>query len=346
MFITRRLLLFGVFLFFFSLAVCAQLLCAQLVCAQTSDGDSDVLQADGQGPTLGESDVTYWEFGLKIQSQGNSSGITATIPIPVDWPEQTVEIVQEKKTDNLRRLSYNNLTKPMKQLMIKANRLADGEVAQATVVFRVNKKYIEAPLDASHLHIAQTPPSNTRPYLRPSPYIESNHPRIKEIAEREFDFGDELSDYEKVEAIYRWVRERVEYEFDPVIHECLEALDSGKGDCEELSSLFIAFCRVKKIPARAVWIPGHTYPEFYLQDEQKRGHWIPCQAAGEYCFGGMPESRPILQKGDKFKVPGSREPLRYVRPMLTAKDATGGLSIEWIGRQLTEDEVAQMTSGK
>ena len=56
----------------------------------------------------------------------------------------------------------------------------------------------------------------------------------------------------------------------------------------------------------------------------------------------MPEMRPILQKGDKFKVPGSKKPSRYVQPMLTAKDATGGLSIEWIGRQLTEEEVERL----
>lgn len=83
-----------------------------------------------------------------------------------------------------------------------------------------------------------------------------------------------------------------------------------------------------------------------MQDEQEQGHWIPCQAAGEYCFGAMREARPILQKGDKFKVPGNKKPQRYVQPMLTAKDATGGLSIEWISRQLTEQEVAQRTTDK
>ncbi len=331
---------------FWFLFVAISVCWSPVVTAQLGDDDSPLELKDEMGPTLGETRETYWEFGLKIQSNGNSSGITATIPIPVDWPEQKVEIVLENKTDNLRRLSYNNLTRPMKQLMIKANRLADGEVAQASVIFRVDKSDVDPPVDPKRLHFAKSPPSNTRPFLRPSPYIESNHPRIKAIAEQEFDFGDDVSDYEKVEKIYDWVRTRVEYEFDPVIHECLEALDSGKGDCEELSSLFIAFCRVKNIPARAVWIPGHTYPEFYMEDEQEQGHWIPCQAAGEYCFGGMTEDRPILQKGDKFKVPGNKKPQRYVQPMLTAKDATGGLSIEWIGRQLTEEEVAQRTTGK
>ena len=42
------------------------------------------------------------------------------------------------------------------------------------------------------------------------------------------------------------------------------ALRDGTGDCEELSSLFIALCRAHGIPARTVWVPDHCYPEFYL----------------------------------------------------------------------------------
>ncbi|MCH2178287.1 MAG: transglutaminase domain-containing protein [Mariniblastus sp.] len=313
-----------------------------LAVAQLHESGASLNVEDELGPRLGETHVTYWEFGLKIKSNGQSSGITATVPVPVDWPEQIVEVIKEKKTDNVRRLSYNNLAKPMKQLVIKANRLDDGEVAQASVVFRVAKRFIESPEDPQRLQFSNSIPVNLKQYLRPSPYIESNDPKLKAIAKREFSFGDDVSDYDTVERIYTWVRDKVEYEFDPVIHECLEALESGKGDCEELSSLMIAFCRIKNIPARAVWIPGHTYPEFYLEDKKGTGHWVPCQAAGDYCFGAMPEMRPILQKGDKFKVPGSKKPLRYVQPMLTAKDATGGLSIEWIGRQLTEEEVERL----
>ena len=313
-----------------------------LAAAQLNEEPALLQRDEEQGPSLGETHVSYWEFGLKIQSNGQSSGITATVPVPVDWPEQAVEVVKERKTDNVRRLSYNTIAKPMKQLVIKANRLGNGEVAQASVVFRVVKRFVDSPKDPQRLQFAKSIPSNIKQYLRPSPYIRSNDPKLKAIAEQEFSFGDDVTDYDTVERIYSWVRDKVEYEFDPVIHECLEALESGKGDCEELSSLMIAFCRVKNIPARAVWIPGHTYPEFYMEDDKGTGYWVPCQAAGDYCFGAMPEMRPILQKGDKFKVPGSKKPLRYVQPMLTAKDSTGGLSIEWIGRQLTEEEVTRL----
>jgi hypothetical protein len=83
-------------------------------------------------------------------------------------------------------------------------------------------------------------------------------------------------------------------------------------------------CRINDVPARTVWIPGHCYPEFYLVDADGTGHWFPCQVAGTRAFGNMPEHRPILQKGDNFRVPEFRERQRYVAEHLTIRDAPGG----------------------
>ena len=86
--------------------------------------------------------------------------------------------------------------------------------------------------------------------------------------------------WDRAAALFDWVRENVKYEFAEKIKPAVQALDDKQGDCEELSSLVIALCRAKKIPARAVWVPGHCYPEFYLTDDKGQGHWFPCQAAG------------------------------------------------------------------
>ena len=168
-----------------------------------------------------------------------------------------------------------------------------------------------------------------RTYLGTSPFIETTHPRIKQVAQS-IAF-DQPSDWQNVESIFNWVRENVSYEFDEQIKTCLTALDNRKGDCEELSSLFIALCRAKGIPARAVWIPGHTYPEFYLEDNQGKGHWLPCQVAGgDHDFGRMPEDKPILQKGDRFKIPGHTKMQRYARPTLSARSASASPSLKWV----------------
>ena len=127
------------------------------------------------------------------------------------------------------------------------------------------------------------------------------------------------------------VQENVKYEFSTEIHPAVDALKAGKGDCEELTSLFIAFCRANKIPARAVWVPDHCYPEFYLQDGQGRGTWFPCQAAGDgHIFGWMDEKRPILQKGDNFKVPEEKGPQRYVKQFLKAANAEANPDVRFV----------------
>lgn len=294
-------------------------------------------------PRYSEPVTIYYEIGLKIKSNGNASGIVGMVPIPIDWPEQTVTVVKEIKTDNLKKFSYKDLTRETRQLVLKANRLSGGETAQGSVLMKIEKRNLLAPESVEELKLAKKIPGRVKSWLKPSPYIESKDKRIKGIA-KSIEFSDEESAWENVEKIYKWVRDNIRYEFDQKIHSCVDALKAGHGDCEELSSLFVAICRAKGIPARAVWIPAHTYPEFYLQDENGEGYWFACQAAGSYEFGAMTELRPVLQKGDRFRLPGSRELLRYIRPTLTAKDAPQGLSIEFISREVPAEEIKKLTA--
>jgi hypothetical protein len=79
------------------------------------------------------------------------------------------------------------------------------------------------------------------------------------------------------------------------------------------------------VPARLVWVHNHCYPEFYLQDADGEGHWLPAESAGTRAFGEMPIARTIMQKGDNFRVPERpRDRLRYASDYLTGKPATKG----------------------
>lgn len=283
----------------------------------------------------GHDGESVWKFGIRITANGAARGITATFPIPIEWPEQTVVEVSQDQTDQVNRMSVKRLTREVNQMVVKINHLNDGEVAEATITVRVSKKGIASPEDPSTYRFASKVPSSLRKYLQPSPYIESKNRAVKAAA-ASIEFPDGTSDWDKVELIYQWVRDNIEYKFDTQIHSCMDALETGHGDCEELSSLFIAICRINKIPARAVWIPGHTYPEFYMEDAEGNGHWIPCEAAGTYSFGSMHQPKPILQKGDKFRVPGNGEPTRYVQPTLVAKEVVGAPTLEWISEQVID----------
>lgn len=292
--------------------------------------------AGTRGPGYLAADETIWEFGLRIEATGPTSDITATCPVPVGWPEQEITELEQIKTANVNRMGFDDQPQEVKLLVIKVNQLNAGEVAEAKVRVRVSKKTIAAPETWQGLKVPEKPKGKLKPYLQASPFIETGNKEVKAFA-ASIQLAENLSAWQQVESIYDQVRERIVYEFDPTIRTCMEAIDRGKGDCEEMSSLFIAVCRLKGIPARAVWIPEHTYPEFYLEDESGQGFWFPCQLAGTRQFGGMIEPRPVLQKGDKFKVAGSSQPTRYVLPTLVARAASSNPKLIWISREVKAD---------
>jgi len=281
-----------------------------------------------RGIRLGEATTSQWRFGVIVRAPAGASGIRATLPVPMDWPEQQVKVVRDEKSAGVGGVTYATLDGGVKQMQVNIPRLAAGEEASAIVTLEVTKHRILAPDETTAYQVA-TKPGPLAKYLGKSPYIESTDPKIKSLA-AELTAG-KPGGWEKTAAVFDWVRANVKYEFATEIKPAIDALRDGKGDCEELSSLVIALCRASGIPARAVWVPGHCYPEFCLADEQEKPHWFPCQAAGaERQFGSMIEERPILQKGDNFRVSGQREPQRYVQQTLTAKDAAAPLEVKFV----------------
>lgn len=286
--------------------------------------------------------VQVWEIGLELQATGNCSGITAVFPLPVDWPEQVVRNVGQTVQPPDARLKIDDDRGLVRIAQFRVPRLAAGEIARAVVRVEVERSWQTPPADPEALEFDLNPPKEARPWLLPSPYIESRQRRIIELA-RGLPVDENARPWNQVESICDWVREHVEYHFDEQIRTLAECLESGRGDCEEMSSLFIALCRARGIPARAVWIPGHTYPEFWLMAPDGTGHWYPCQVAGSRNFGSMPESRPILQKGDRFRLPGNRADQRYAQPTLIVQDADAAPTMKFILRQAggPEDEQAR-----
>lgn len=274
-----------------------------------------------------------WVVGFEVQSPGNASGIVGTATVPMAWPEQSVKIVKTDKTSQVGSVRYRTIAGNVRQMVVLISRLKPGETAQVMVTFDVTRSVMVAPRQTADLVIPAEPPAAVRRYLSASPGIELNDPKIQQISR---DIGQrDLNGWQQAEAIYDWVRENIRYKFDEQLRGARAAVESGQGDCEELTSLFVALCRARGLPARSVWIPGHCYSEFYLQDAEGQGYWFPCQSAGTRAFGGMPEYRPVLQKGDSFRVPGIARPQRYVSDMLKAKGVTAALNVKFT-RQLVE----------
>ena len=269
-----------------------------------------------------------WRIGMVVTA-GNSpcGGIVGTITIPTDWPEQKVTVVKEDVSRGVK-IRYSEVDDAARQMTVTVTRLAAGEEAQAIVTLDVQTAWQPPAVDTSSYVVPERTklPQEMRGFLQPSPLIESDDPQIQAIAEQ---VGVKEPDaWSHVEAIYDWVRQKVEYDASSPLKGARAALRDGTGDCDELTSLFVAVCRAAGIPARTIRVPGHCYPEFYLLDDKGQGHWFPCEAAGARSFGDIRFPKPILQKGDSIRVRNAQtrrsEIVRFLPETLVVKNFRPG----------------------
>ena len=267
------------------------------------------------------------KFGMHFYSNDNfCTDLFATVPFPLNWPEQTVTVLNSDipvgafldRRDLPMGSKQNALAR---QLLMRIPALGPNNQLDILVTVEIEKALINAPEDTS-VFVLPNPKKISKELSffvgKGSPYIDHELGEIKRVAKQIASENPENA-WAHVERIYDWVRDNIEYRKGGKIRQMRDALKDKKGDCEEMTGLFVALCRASNIPARCVWVPEHCYPEFYLEDQQGDGHWFPCQAAGERQFGQMHDYRPILQKGDRFKVPELAAPQRYVSEYFTCK---------------------------
>jgi transglutaminase-like putative cysteine protease len=271
-----------------------------------------------RGVQLDTAEKQLWRCGVQVRAQGSPVGnIFGTIAVPTDWPEQTVRIHKEDFTPNVKKTAYRIIDQGVRQMTIAIPTLAASEQARSQVVFEVERYSLKPPPDTTIFVLPTKVPTLVKKHLGISPQIESTQLKFKKLGEELT--ADKSSAWQQVEAIYDGVREKVKFENDKD-KGALAALNDGLGNKHDVTGVFVATCRAMKIPARIVWIPDNLYAEFYLEDEEGNGYWIPCFVAQEKReFGGVSTHAPILQKGDNFKVPEKKEVLRFVNEFLTAK---------------------------
>ncbi len=275
-----------------------------------SASSSAVAQVVADAPSAsriqyGRPDTIRVRVGAEISAnRGAARNVTAMVATPLNCPEQQVKIISEDASSDVGSVEYRPVTGgEVNQMVISIPRLASGATARATVDFEVTTRPILPPEKTDDLVIPKRPPRPIRMFLGGSPFIETKHQKIRTLAKEIWSELDEsATDWERVEAIYDCVLEKVKYVEGPD-KGAIDALRDEQADCQGRSMLFIALCRANKVPARMVWVEGHAYPEFYLEDAEGKGYWFPCESAGTRAFGEMPLARTILQKGDNFRVP-------------------------------------------
>jgi hypothetical protein len=309
-----------------------------LVFCLTAPARAQFGAVDPNGAQNGKATTSQWQMGFTVTALGGPCmGIVATVPVPFDWPEQQVHVVKEEMSPTVEKVDYRTLAGGVKQMVVTIPRLGANQTAKALLTVEVVRHDQLPPDDTTGYTVPKKADRDTAAYLAPSPYIESKHPKIVALAKELT--ADKQTAWEKIDSLYDGVKQRVVYR-NGALKGALKALADGDGDCEEMSSLFIALCRASNIPARTVWVPGHCYPEFYLDDAEGKGHWFPCNlTTNARVVGGIPEPRPILQKGDNFKDPDRpKEKLHYVSEYFKCDVAktTRDPHVEWVLKQVQE----------
>jgi transglutaminase-like putative cysteine protease len=270
-----------------------------------------------------------WEFGISIRAvNGPCAGLSGTFPIPADWPEQQVKIVHEEISPRVTRHTYREID-GLKQMVFEVPQLGRGETANCFVTVEVTKQPQTPPAETASLVIPKEVPREVRKYLLPSPQVESTNSKVRALA-KELTEGKETA-WEQLTAIAAGVREKIRYEQEGrnIMRGAAGALRDGKADKEDLTATFVAICRAAKVPARMVWAMDYGYAEFYLADADGKGAWYPCVVHQDVELGAMKDVRPILEKGDNFRVPEDRAPQRFVKEHLTGKGGGTRPSVEF-----------------
>jgi hypothetical protein len=271
--------------------------------------------------------TSRYQVGVKISAGASPCrGLFATVLVLADWPEQTVVVDLEEVSDGVE-TRFRMLDGGVKQMLVAVPILPAGQTAEALITYEVTRHALLPPEDPSVFVFAKRPPPAVRKALGHSPLIESRNPKIRTQAEAILGDHFDASAYDQVKAIHEWVCKNIE-RVEGKTKGAFGALRDKNGHQEDITSLFIALCRAADIPARTVWIPEECYAEFYLDDDKGEGHWLPCRLTGAKEFGSIDERQPILQKGDNFKVPEEKQPVRFVPEFL--KGSGGRPDVEFV----------------
>ncbi len=294
--------------------------------ADDSDSATDAVKSVGQSakkqvpldPALELADPRTYRLKVMIRIEAPEAPVKNVIaigPIPMDWPEQSVRLLNQKLSPTSK-CSETVLKGQAAILRFQVPQIPKGGAAFVERLYEITRYRTRFLLEGEGLRMARGVPAELKDQVTGEPPgMEIKNPKMIELAESLRSSSNGLGPWETVKTFWSWTRDNVKFE-NGDFRGALYAVENRCGDCEEMSALFVGLCRLSGIPARTVWVEsqqtGHDYPEFYLLDQQGKGHWIPAQVVGPPWFGEITEYRPIFQKGDRFYDPFQKTYVRYV----------------------------------
>lgn len=254
------------------------------------------------------------DVGVSMEGIGRGSQISATTPVPVSHPEQKIEDIQIET--NGCQAEIRQISAGAAQLFVTAAEVVRGQVATAVAKFKLTLSKQYHAFNRDMFPAKQSPPAEVRKAsLQDSPGIQTSSKQVRDLSKQ---LASKLEHpWDMAEAFSAWVQENIRPQLGSYTS-VTSAIDNRRGDCEEMSAVFVALCRAVNIPARLVWVPNHNWAEFFLTDSSGTGHWIPVHTACYRWFGWTGVHELVLQKGDRLYLPEQHKQSRLMEDWLQA----------------------------
>ena len=261
------------------------------------------------GFTISKSRTYHMRLVIQVNApRGALQKAIATGPIPIDWPEQQVKLISERKTPGTitREVKTTGqatmLVCQFPNIPVKGSGIVERiyELTRSQLVFDLPTEKLDRPKKLTGL---------PKIHMGGAPGVEVFDRRLKKLHQELA--RPQATGGKQARIFYDWIRKNIKFQ-EGNFRGARQTYEKRIGDCEDLTALFVALCRIDGIPARTVWIEGHAYAEFYLEDQTQRGYWIPAELTAADWFGKSAQYDPILQKGDKFYDAIARRNVRYV----------------------------------
>lgn len=280
---------------------------------QSAEGEPDPADQKKSrfGPSVQDPVTTRWKVGAKIHTGGGRvTNLLLTFPVPAEWPEQSVTVLEEDIPTEIGNVQPRRLDSGVQQVVVKCPVVGANERIEISYTLEVRNRSIVAPQETQFFVTPKSSAREVKPFLTASKNVNYKNGKLRKQAKKII--ADHETAWDQTKAIYDWVRENIEVA-PTQFHSATHTLKNKSGTNEDKTFLFVALCRASKIPARIVFAKGLAYAEFMLKDpETDKLHWFPCNVSGLREFGGLSEPRVILQKGDGVRVPEKGEPQKYV----------------------------------
>jgi len=293
----------------------------KLAIAQLEDSPTKTSDSSPYAVTFGEGRTVKYQIGVKIRTaKAPFGGVKIRLPVPSDWPEQSVAVSEEEIYERAGDIDYRILDGGVRQMMLAISAIPPSTAADILITYEVTIRSIIAPGATDELIIPKRITKEIKWYIGDAPMIFPRDKDLRKLVESLLEDQTEQTAWESTKILHAWVIENIA-ETVSKQQSTVDTLTKMQGCNEDRAALFVAMARSAKIPARLVMDEGSQYAEVCLQDPEGVDRWYPCTFLGQGDFGSTSRPAVVFQKGDNLRVPELGKRVRLVAEYVNGKSA-------------------------